>query len=67
MLDLVCSTGFDQAFMFAYSSRDRTHAARHLQVGHLLCLMYCLQAEACLRGCWCLLLDLLRVALACQA
>ena len=31
-LDLVRSTGFDQAFMFAYSQRDRTHAARHLQV-----------------------------------
>ena len=33
-LDLVRSTGFDQAFMFAYSQRDRTHAARHLKVGN---------------------------------
>lgn len=23
-------TGFDQAFMFAYSEREKTHAARHL-------------------------------------
>jgi tRNA A37 methylthiotransferase MiaB len=25
------ATGFDQAFMFAYSKRDKTHAARHLE------------------------------------
>ena len=25
-------TGFDSAFMFAYSDRERTYAARHLQV-----------------------------------
>ncbi len=31
-LDLVASTGYDQAFLFAYSMRDKTHAARHYQV-----------------------------------
>ncbi|KAL4432197.1 hypothetical protein ABPG77_005959 [Micractinium sp. CCAP 211/92] len=30
-LDLVASTGYDQAFLFAYSMRDKTHAARHYQ------------------------------------
>ena len=31
-LDLLQRTGYDQAFLFAYSRRDKTHAARHLQV-----------------------------------
>jgi hypothetical protein len=31
-LDLLRSVGYDQAFLFAYSRRDKTHAARHLQV-----------------------------------
>ena len=31
-LNLVRSTGYDQAFMFAYSQRERTAAARHLPV-----------------------------------
>lgn len=31
-MDLMRQTGFDQAFLFAYSKRDKTHAARHLQV-----------------------------------
>jgi len=30
-LDLMRFTGYDQAFMFAYSRRDKTHAAKHLQ------------------------------------
>lgn len=30
-LDLVRRVGYDQAFLFAYSRRDRTHAARHLE------------------------------------
>ena len=29
-LDLVRKTQYDQAFMFAYSEREKTHAARHL-------------------------------------
>lgn len=31
-LDLLRTVGYDQAFLFAYSIRDKTHAARHLQV-----------------------------------
>ena len=31
-VDLMRSTKFDSAFMFAYSQRDKTAAARHLQV-----------------------------------
>lgn len=31
-LDLLERTAYEQAFMFAYSQRDRTLAARHLQV-----------------------------------
>lgn len=31
-LDLLSSVGYDQAFIFAYSLRDKTYAARHLQV-----------------------------------
>ena len=30
-LDLMQRTQYDQAFMFAYSEREKTHAARHLQ------------------------------------
>ena len=30
-LDLLQRIGYDQAFLFSYSSRDKTHAARHLQ------------------------------------
>lgn len=30
-LDLMRRTGYDQAFMFAYSRRDKTYAARHLE------------------------------------
>lgn len=30
-LDLMRSVGYDQAFLFAYSMRDKTHAARHYQ------------------------------------
>ncbi|PSC68658.1 CDK5 regulatory subunit-associated 1 [Micractinium conductrix] len=30
-LDLVRSVGYDSAFLFAYSMRDKTHAARHHQ------------------------------------
>ncbi|GAB4822700.1 hypothetical protein N2152v2_009746 [Parachlorella kessleri] len=30
-LDLMRRTGFDQAFMFAYSDREKTYAAKHLQ------------------------------------
>ncbi|CAD7700704.1 unnamed protein product [Ostreobium quekettii] len=30
-LDLMSRVGFEQAFMFAYSQRDKTHAARHLE------------------------------------
>ena len=29
-LDLIRKTQYDQAFMFAYSEREKTHAARHL-------------------------------------
>lgn len=29
-LDLMQQTQYDQAFMFAYSEREKTHAARHL-------------------------------------
>ena len=29
-LDLMQRTQYDQAFMFAYSEREKTHAARHL-------------------------------------
>ena len=29
-LDLMRTTQYDQAFMFAYSEREKTHAARHL-------------------------------------
>lgn len=29
-LDLIHKTQYDQAFMFAYSEREKTHAARHL-------------------------------------
>lgn len=31
-LDLMTRTAYEQAFLFAYSQRDRTLAARHLQV-----------------------------------
>jgi hypothetical protein len=31
-VDLMRSTKYDAAFMFAYSQRDKTSAARHLQV-----------------------------------
>ena len=31
-LDLIQRVGYDQAFLFAYSERSQTHAARHLQV-----------------------------------
>ena len=31
-LDLMRVTAYEQAFLFAYSRRDRTHAARHLKV-----------------------------------
>ena len=31
-LDLLRTVGYDQAFLFAYSLREKTHAARHLQV-----------------------------------
>jgi tRNA A37 methylthiotransferase MiaB len=34
-LDLMTRTAFEQAFMFAYSMRERTHAARHLEVAGL--------------------------------
>ena len=44
-LDLIQRVGFDQAFLFAYSERSQTHAARHLQVptgfagiSHFVCL-----------------------------
>ena len=30
-LDLMRKTQYDQAFMFAYSEREKTHASRHLQ------------------------------------
>eukprot|EP00899_Mesostigma_viride_P021881 jgi/Mesvir1/29695/Mv00929-RA.1 len=30
-LSLLASVGYEQAFMFAYSRRDKTHAARHLE------------------------------------
>ena len=41
--DLMRSTKYDVAFMFAYSQRDKTSAARHLQVqvahdGHNGCM-----------------------------
>jgi tRNA-2-methylthio-N6-dimethylallyladenosine synthase len=29
-LDLLRATRFDNAFLFSYSQRDKTHAARHL-------------------------------------
>jgi tRNA A37 methylthiotransferase MiaB len=29
-LSLLRETGYDNAFLFAYSTRERTHAARHL-------------------------------------
>ena len=32
-LDLMEQVGYDQAFLFAYSSRSQTYAARHLEVG----------------------------------
>ena len=32
-LDLIEQVGYDQAFLFAYSSRSQTYAARHLEVG----------------------------------
>ena len=36
-LDLLARTAFEQAFLFAYSQRDRTLAARHLQASlHVL-------------------------------
>ena len=31
-VDLMRSTKYDAAFMFAYSQREKTSAARHLQV-----------------------------------
>ena len=31
-LDLLRTVGYDQAFLFAYSLREKTHAARHWQV-----------------------------------
>ncbi len=31
-LDLMQCVGYDQAFLFAYSERSQTYAARHLQV-----------------------------------
>ena len=31
-LHLMGVTAYEQAFLFAYSKRDRTHAARHLEV-----------------------------------
>ena len=31
-LDLLESVGYEQAFLYAYSLRDKTHAARHYQV-----------------------------------
>lgn len=31
-VDLMRSVGFDAAFMFAYSDREKTYAAKHLQV-----------------------------------
>jgi len=31
-VDLMRSTNYDSAFMFAYSQRDKTAAARHLEV-----------------------------------
>jgi tRNA A37 methylthiotransferase MiaB len=32
-LDLMAAVAYDQAFLFAYSLREKTHAARHYQVG----------------------------------
>lgn len=40
-LDLLDRTKFEQAFLFAYSQRDRTLAARHQQV-HLHPLSRCI-------------------------
>jgi hypothetical protein len=42
-VDLMRSTKYDAAFMFAYSQREKTSAARHLQVriargGHTGCM-----------------------------
>jgi tRNA A37 methylthiotransferase MiaB len=31
-LDLLERVGYEQAFLYAYSLRDKTHAARHYQV-----------------------------------
>ena len=48
-VDLMRSTKYDAAFMFAYSQREKTSAARHLQVhgGHNGC-MSCNVGTACL-------------------
>jgi hypothetical protein len=37
-MHLMQSVRYDQAFLFAYSDRERTHAARHYQVRVLACL-----------------------------
>lgn len=36
-LDLLRTVEFDQAFLFAYSLREKTHAARHLQASGTHC------------------------------
>lgn len=33
-VDLLRQVSYEQAFLYAYSKRDKTHAARHLQVDH---------------------------------
>ena len=60
-LDLVRSAGYDQAFLFAYSMRGKTHAARHYQVhgqggrvveACVLCVCVCVCVCVCARGGW---------------
>lgn len=44
-LDLMAAVQYDQAFLFAYSRRDKTHAARHYEVGG------CCRTSVCSIGC----------------
>ena len=48
-LDLLERVGYEQAFLYAYSLRDKTHAARHYQVRLVplgACLLGCAAAAA---------------------
>lgn len=55
-LDLMRRTAYDQAFMFAYSDREKTYAARHLQVGPtLFCCAVCV-CRCAVGGVGCVLL-----------